>query len=474
MALRAPTKVILNKKWNFQTSSPSSILCWPQDDDQPHLRPTLAWLSVRFLRAFNFRVTWKQKPSAIGLLDKEIKGCLDIIIGCWSSKNLKKWVAAAAASICLKCSWQPLWIPAWKITLMRLSLPGGSFAQRGQYSEHQLEGSWTSGGERTADSVETAERGNRELGIGWRWNWIHHRGERLLLIASLHLVERHFHDILLIFDYRDPRKWLHIWTAPNHNPLLINIIHHHRHDGEEGLSPAVLPLLDPPFAAADLILVPGTLRYIIVVIIFVRATMRITSLRSCSTSLMVIAGKVESGTGETAAEGRTLPPARLVPQQRPLAENRENDRDGRDVPFLPLRRRHSCPLRLARSAPMQRAGLTHTPDVPSELVQVLGVDVEGDGGKVEGEEVDGEDIEDTWRGQVGPHSPQWPCPPMWPPVLSVLVLKIPGSCFLIRIGICCFPTCTSNGPGGLHRLCNRSSRSPGRRTAIHMPGIQWS
>ena len=264
------------------------------------------------------------------------------------------------------------------------------------------------------------------------------------------------------------------WTAPNHNPLLINIIHHHRHDGEEGLSPAVLPLLDPPFAAADLILVPGTLRYIIVVIIFVRATMRITSLRSCSTSLMVIAGKVESGTGETAAEGRTLPPARLGAQQRPLGENRENDRDGRDVPFLPLRRRHSCPLRLARSAPMQRAGLTHTPDVPSELVQVLGVDVEGDGGKVEDEEVDGEDIEDTWRGQVGPHSPQWPCPPMWPPVLSVLVLKIPGSCFLIRIGICCFPTCTSNGPGGLHRLCNRSSRSPGRRTAIHMPGIQWS
>ena len=173
MALRAPTKVISNKKWIIQTSSPSSILCWPQDDDQPHLRPTLAWLSVRFLRAFNFRVTWKQKPSAIGLLDKEIKGCLDIIIGCWSSKNLKKWVAAAAASICLMCSWQPLWIPAWKITLMRLSLPGGSFAQQGQYSEHQLEGSWTSGGERTADSVETAERrrwGNRELGIGWRWN----------------------------------------------------------------------------------------------------------------------------------------------------------------------------------------------------------------------------------------------------------------------------------------------------------------
>ena len=156
----------------------------------------------------------------------------------------------------------------------------------------------------------------------------------------------------------------------------------------------------PPFAAADLILVPGTLRYIIVVIIFVRATMRITSLRSCSTSLMVIAGKVESGTGETAAEGRTLPPARLVPQQRPLAEKTigmvvTKRRCAENVPFLPLRRRHSCPLRLARSAPMQRAGLTHTPDVPSELVQVLGVDVEGDGGKVEGEEVDGEDIEDT-------------------------------------------------------------------------------
>ena len=117
--------------------------------------------------------------------------------------------------------------------------------------------------------METAEQGNRELGIGWRWNWIHHRGERPLLIASLHLVERHFHDILLIFDYRDPRKY-------DIYPLLINIIHHHRHDGEEGLSPAVLP----PFAAADLILVPGTLRYIIVVIIFVRATMRITSLRS--------------------------------------------------------------------------------------------------------------------------------------------------------------------------------------------------
>ena len=66
---------------------------------------------------------------------------------------------------------------------------------------------------------------------------------------------------------------------------------------------------------------------------------------------------------------------------------------------------------------MQRAGLTHAPVLPSELVH--GVDVEGDCGKDEEEdekedeekddeddEVDGEDIEGDSSGQVGPHTPQ--------------------------------------------------------------------
>ena len=60
---------------------------------------------------------------------------------------------------------------------------------------------------------------------------------------------------------------------------------------------------------------------------------------------------------------------------------------------------------------MHRAGLTHAPVVPPELVHVFGVEVEGDRGKDEedeekDEEEDGEDIERDSRGQVGPHTPQ--------------------------------------------------------------------
>ena len=71
---------------------------------------------------------------------------------------------------------------------------------------------------------------------------------------------------------------------------------------------------------------------------------------------------------------------------------------------------------------MQRAGLTHAPVVPSELVHVLVVEVEGDCGKEEEEEndddeeevedEDDEDIEGDSRGQVGPHTPQRPSPPI--------------------------------------------------------------
>jgi len=135
----------------------------------------------------------------------------------------------------------------------------------------------------------------------------------------------------------------------------------------------------PPLGAADLILVFGT------------------SLNSCSTSLRLMLGKVRSGVGATVADGRMLfNPATLVSQQRPLS---------------PLSKVHSCPFRLARSAPMHRAGLTHAPVVPAELVQVFGVEVEGDCGKdeedeEEDEEDDGEDIEGDSRGQVGPHTPQ--------------------------------------------------------------------
>ena len=57
---------------------------------------------------------------------------------------------------------------------------------------------------------------------------------------------------------------------------------------------------------------------------------------------------------------------------------------------------------------MHRAGLTHTPDLPAELVHVFGVEVDGDCGEDgEEEEKDAEeDIEGDSRGQVGPHTPQ--------------------------------------------------------------------
>ena len=68
---------------------------------------------------------------------------------------------------------------------------------------------------------------------------------------------------------------------------------------------------------------------------------------------------------------------------------------------------------------MHRAGLTHTPDLPAELVHVFGVEVDGDCGE-DGEEEEKdeeeeeeeedkeeeEDIEGDSRGQVGPHTPQ--------------------------------------------------------------------
>ena len=56
-----------------------------------------------------------------------------------------------------------------------------------------------------------------------------------------------------------------------------------------------------------------------------------------------------------------------------------------------MRRVHSWPLRLARSAPMHRTGLTHTPDLPAELVHVFGVEVEGDRGKDEEDEEEEEE-----------------------------------------------------------------------------------
>ena len=75
---------------------------------------------------------------------------------------------------------------------------------------------------------------------------------------------------------------------------------------------------------------------------------------------------------------------------------------------------------------MQRAGLTHAPGVPLELVHVFVVEVEGGCGKEEEEENDDddneddeeveddddEDIEGDSRGQVGPHTPQRPSPPI--------------------------------------------------------------
>ena len=159
-----------------------------------------------------------------------------------------------------------------------------------------------------------------------------------------------------------------------------------------------------------------------------------TSLSSCSTSLRVMGGKVRSGLGATAADGRTLDLATLVSQQRPL-EDKDEDGHKEKVfgcsyaqkrPFSPLSKVHSCPFRLARCAPMQRAGLTHAPVVPSELVHVFVVEVEGDCGKEEVEEnddndneddeeeedEDDEDIEGDSRGQVGPHTPQRPSPPI--------------------------------------------------------------
>ena len=73
---------------------------------------------------------------------------------------------------------------------------------------------------------------------------------------------------------------------------------------------------------------------------------------------------------------------------------------------------------------MQSAGLTQTPEVPLGLVQELDLDVEegagkeGDREEVEGKElpkdkvvVEVEKVEDS-RGQVGPHKPQCPSPPM--------------------------------------------------------------
>ena len=78
---------------------------------------------------------------------------------------------------------------------------------------------------------------------------------------------------------------------------------------------------------------------------------------------------------------------------------------------------------------MQRAGLTHAPVVPSELVHVFVVEVEGgfgkeeeeendddddgeDEGEDEDEDKDDEDIEGDSSGQVGPHTPQRPSPPI--------------------------------------------------------------
>ena len=49
-----------------------------------------------------------------------------------------------------------------------------------------------------------------------------------------------------------------------------------------------------------------------------------TSLSSCSTSLSVMGGRVRSGLGGTAADGRTLGLATLVSQQRPLKDKDEN------------------------------------------------------------------------------------------------------------------------------------------------------
>ena len=73
---------------------------------------------------------------------------------------------------------------------------------------------------------------------------------------------------------------------------------------------------------------------------------------------------------------------------------------------------------------MQSAGVTHTPEVPVGLVQELDLDVEegagkeGDREEVEGKELpkdkvvfEVEKVEDS-RGQVGPHKPQCPSPPM--------------------------------------------------------------
>ena len=73
---------------------------------------------------------------------------------------------------------------------------------------------------------------------------------------------------------------------------------------------------------------------------------------------------------------------------------------------------------------MQSAGLTQTPEVPVGLVQELDLDVEegagkeGDREEVEGKELpedkvvfEVEKVEDS-RGQVGPHKPQCPSPPM--------------------------------------------------------------
>ena len=73
---------------------------------------------------------------------------------------------------------------------------------------------------------------------------------------------------------------------------------------------------------------------------------------------------------------------------------------------------------------MQSAGLTQTPEVPVGLVQELDLDVEegagkeGDREEVEGKElpkdkvvVEVKKVEDS-RGQVGPHKPQCPSPPM--------------------------------------------------------------
>ena len=73
---------------------------------------------------------------------------------------------------------------------------------------------------------------------------------------------------------------------------------------------------------------------------------------------------------------------------------------------------------------MQSAELTQTPEEPVGLVQELDLDVEEGAGKegnreeVEGKElpkdkvvVEVEKVEDS-RGQVGPHKPQCPSPPM--------------------------------------------------------------